>query len=206
MTNRNRNDGPVALHEKLLTLVRPLLQELDGASRAGDAERIGRIAARLLGKPSDTRELLLFTWLHPIASWLGKPGNFSRAVLGLSPEVTERELLEVLDVSRSLPNPKTPLGIAFASALAIDGAGVRGTLALLARARREGLAIDEAVDNLLAEPVVAPPFLSEHAVRWFAARRRKSLMFLELAVKERQLSDRTEDEDAQRDAGAAVLS
>lgn len=183
--------------EKLLTFVRPLLQDLDGASREGDAERIGAIAARVLrSSHGETRELLLLTWLHPIAGWLSKPGNFSRAAITLAPDVAEHEIRDALTIIRSLQHPSDPLAIAFASAIAIDEAGVRGGLVQLARARREGMTIDEAVEALLAQPTVAPPFLPQNAARWFLSRRRRRMHFLELCAAERELSDHRAD-DAQ---------
>jgi hypothetical protein len=145
-----------ALRERLQAFLRPHYQDLDGASRSDDAERIGAIARRLT-EPS--RELELLILFHPLGSWLEKLGNLSRVLLAVG-DVTENELRRAAMSIRRLDAPETEAERAIASAILIDGAGVRGLAERLSRSRREGQTI---VDVISKEPPVAPEWMNDTA-------------------------------------------
>src|SRR5258707_12865191 len=74
--------------DALRRFLRPLCQDLDGVSRADDAERIARIAHALHPRRSPALELLL--GFHLLGSWLDKVGNLSRTALNTG--ISEGEL------------------------------------------------------------------------------------------------------------------
>jgi hypothetical protein len=148
------------------SFLRPLYQDLDGASRFEDVERIAAIARRLY-TPADERSFELLLLFHGLGRWLEKVGNLSRAVLttGLS----EADLRATAASIRRLDDPSTDAERAVASALLIDSAGVRGFAERLSRSRREGSSVQDVVRNALAESVV-PAWVPESAREWLAAR------------------------------------
>jgi len=150
----------------LESFLRPLYQDLDGASRFDDVERVGAIARRLY-VPIDDRSFELLLLFHGLGRWLEKVGNLSRAVLttGLS----ETELRATASSIRRLDNPSTDAERAVAAALLIDGAGVRGFAERLSRSRREGSSVQDVVRNALAEAVV-PDWVPGSAREWLARR------------------------------------
>jgi hypothetical protein len=153
----------------LQSFLRPLYQDLDGASRFDDVERIAAIARRLYSPATDAEarafELLLL--FHGLGRWLEKVGHLSRAVLttGLS----EPELRGTAASIRRLDNPSTDAERAVAAALLIDGAGVRGFAERLSRSRREGSSVQDVVRNALAD-VVVPGWVPSNALTWLAKR------------------------------------
>jgi hypothetical protein len=150
----------------LHSVLRPLYQDLDGASRFDEIERVAAIARRLY-VPVDERSFELLLLFHGLGRWLEKVGNLSRAVLttGLS----EGELRATAASIRRLDDPSTDAERAVAAALLIDSAGVRGFAERLSRSRREGSSVPDVVRNALAD-VIEPPWLPENARAWLAAR------------------------------------
>jgi hypothetical protein len=153
----------------LESFLRPLYQDLDGASRFDDVERIAAIARRLYSPAgdADSRAFDLLLLFHGLGRWLEKVGNLSRAVLttGLS----ESELRATAASIRRIDDPSTDAERAVASALLIDGAGVRGFAERLSRSRREGSSVQDVVRNALAEAVV-PAWVPGSARAWLARR------------------------------------
>lgn len=121
---------------KLEDFVRPLYQDLDGASRFDAVERAGRIA-RELAPPS--RELDLLILFSGLGKWLEKPRNFSRVILNA--DISDDELRATVASLRRLETPQTDAERAVAAAMLVDAAGVRGFAERLAHARREGISI-----------------------------------------------------------------
>ena len=91
------------LRERLQSFLRPHYQDLDGASRSDDAERIGAIARRLT---APSRELELLILFHPLGSWLEKLGNLSRVLLAVG-GVNENELRRTAASIRRLDAPES---------------------------------------------------------------------------------------------------
>jgi len=150
----------------LRSFLRPLYQDLDGASRFDDVERVAAIARRLYS-PVDDRAFELLLLFHGLGRWLEKVGNLSRAVLttGLS----ETELRATAASIRRLDDPSTDAERAVAAALLIDGAGVRGLAERLSRSRREGSSVLDVVRNALAD-AIEPAWVPENARAWLASR------------------------------------
>ncbi len=150
----------------LQSFLRPLYQDLDGASRFDDVERVAAIARRLY-EPVDERSFELLLLFHGLGRWLEKVGNLSRAVLTTG--IPESELRAVAASIRQLDDPSTDAQRAVAAALLIDGAGVRGFAERLSRSRREGSSVQDVVRNTLADAVV-PAWVPENARSWLARR------------------------------------
>ena len=114
------------LRLSLETFLRPFYQDLDGASRFDDVERIARIARKLYTPPeSDARAFELLLFFHRLGTWLEKVGHLSRTLLGV-PGVTDAELRQTAASIRRLDAPATDAERAVAAAVLIDCAGVRG--------------------------------------------------------------------------------
>ncbi len=158
-----------ALRQRLEAFLRPLYQDLDGASRFGEIERVASIARRLYVPSKDDQEafelLLLF---HGLGRWLEKVGNRSRAVLTIG--LSDSALRATAASIRRVDEPSTDGERAVAAALLVDAAGVRGLAERLARARREGSSVLDVIRNTLADSV-DPEWLPEQARRWLAVRR-----------------------------------
>lgn len=150
----------------LQSFLRPLYQDLDGASRFDDVERVAAIARRLY-VPADNRSFELLLLFHGLGRWLEKVGNLSRAVLttGLS----EGELRATAASIRRLDDPLTDAERAVAAALLIDSAGVRGLAERLSRSRREGSSVLDVIRNALAD-AIEPAWLPENARAWLTSR------------------------------------
>lgn len=174
--------------EAIVRFVRPLLQDLDGQSRLPEVERVARIASRLTDDLDEMKNRDLLFYLHPLGSWLRKPGNRSRALLALSGIVSDKELFRVENSISRLEAPQTISEIALASAMLIDRAGVRGAVQQLASARREGLTIDEAVQKLL-EDEPAPSWMPENALELWNQRRKARAGFIHSFQNETELRD-----------------
>jgi hypothetical protein len=81
--------------------------------------------------------------------------------------VSENELRRTAMSIRRLDTPVSEAERAIASAILIDGAGVRGLAERLSRSRREGQTIIDVVRN---EPITPPEWMSETAREWLAKR------------------------------------
>ncbi|HEV7570456.1 MAG TPA: hypothetical protein VGQ21_03065 [Thermoanaerobaculia bacterium] len=150
----------------LHSFLRPLYQDLDGASRFDDVERVAAIARRLY-VPVDDPSFELLLMFHGLGRWLEKVGNLSRAVLTTG--ISEADLRATAASIRRLDNPSTDAERAVAAALLIDSAGVRGFAERLSRSRREGSSVQDVVRNALADLVV-PSWVSCIAREWLARR------------------------------------
>ncbi|HXG58951.1 MAG TPA: hypothetical protein VNL91_08000 [Thermoanaerobaculia bacterium] len=148
---------------RLASFVRPLYIDLDGVSRFEEVERIATIARDLYvprdGEESRAFEILLI--FHRLGGWLEKVGNISRTLLACGGEVTEEELRRTARSIRRLSTPSSEIERAVASAVRIDEAGLRGLAERFARARREGLSIDEVARAALAGTEVPEWFTDE---------------------------------------------
>jgi hypothetical protein len=151
----------------LQSFLRPLYQDLDGASRFDDVERVAAIARRLYVPSSDSRAFELLLLFHGLGRWLEKVGNLSRAVLTTA--IPEADLRATAASIRRLDDPSTDAERAVAAALLIDSAGVRGFAERLSRSRREGSSVQDVVRNALAE-VMVPEWMPSNAREWLAAR------------------------------------
>ena len=151
----------------LQSFLRPLYQDLDGASRFDDVERVAAIARRLYTPATDARAFELLLLFHGLGRWLEKVGNLSRAVLTTG--IPEGELRAIAASIRRLDDPSTEAERAVASALLIDSAGVRGFAERLSRSRREGNSVEDVVRNALAEAIM-PAWVPDVARDWLAKR------------------------------------
>ncbi|HXH39961.1 MAG TPA: hypothetical protein VNN08_15125 [Thermoanaerobaculia bacterium] len=159
-----------ALRQRLESFLRPLYQDLDGASRFDEIERVAAIARRL-HVPANAGEVHAFELLllfHGLGRWLEKVGNLSRAVLTIG--LPEGELRKTAASIRALDEPSTGAERAVAAALLIDSAGVRGLAERLSRSRREGSSVLDVVRNALAD-AAEPEWLPESARQWLRQRR-----------------------------------
>jgi hypothetical protein len=158
------------LRLSLETFLRPFYQDLDGASRFDDVERIARIAHKLyVPAEGDARAFELLLLFHRLGPWLEKVGNLSRTLLGVS-GLTETELRQTAAAIRRLGAPVTAAERAIAAAVLIDGAGVRGLTELFGRARREGNSLMDVLRAALSD-VSVPEWLSPQAQEWLHRRR-----------------------------------
>lgn len=158
------------LRQRLETFLRPYYQDLDGASRFDDVERIARIARRLHSpSAADERAFELLLLFHRLNTWLEKVGHLSRTLLGV-PGLSEVELRETARSIRRLDSPTTDAERAVAAAVLIDNAGVRGLVELFARARREGNSTMDVLRASLAD-VEVPEWLPSGAEELLHARR-----------------------------------
>jgi hypothetical protein len=158
------------LRLRLETFLRPFYQDLDGASRFDDVERIARIARSLYTPPEgDARAFELLLLFHRLGTWLEKVGNLSRTLLGVS-GLTETELRQTAASIRRLDAPVTDAERAIAAAGLIDSAGVRGLTEQFGRARREGNSLMDVLRASLSD-VTVPDWLSPIAEEWLHARR-----------------------------------
>lgn len=167
--------------QRATAFVRPLYQDLDGASRFDEVERVARIARRLHPEPTRMFELLIL--FHGLGKWLDRVGSVSRALLAV-PGLTEGEMQEIVGSIRRLENPQTESERAIAAAQLVDAAGVRGLIQRFITARREGLTVVEVVREELARDAVVPDWLPPQAADMIAERRRKRLELCEQILNE----------------------
>jgi hypothetical protein len=158
------------LRQRLDTFLRPLYQDLDGASRLGEVERIAAIARRLyVPSPADEQAFELLLLFHRLGRWLEKVGNLSRVLLTI-PSLTEADLHQTAASIRRLEEPVGAAERAVAAAILIDEAGVRGLTERFSRARREGSSTMDVVRAAVAD-VWVPEWLPEKAEGWLHTRR-----------------------------------
>jgi hypothetical protein len=158
------------LRARLETFLRPFYQDLDGASRFDDVERIARIARKLYAPAEpDERAFELLLLFHRLGTWLEKVGNRSRTLLGVA-GLDEHELRHVAASIRRLDAPVTPAERAIAAAILIDNAGVRGLTEQFGRARREGNSLMDVLRAALSD-VAVPEWLPPQAEEWLHSRR-----------------------------------
>jgi hypothetical protein len=177
------------LKQRLETFLRPYYQDLDGASRFDDVERIARIARRLYSPAAADEErvfelLLLF---HRLGPWLEKVGHLSRTLLGVS-GLTDAELRQTAASIRRLDAPVTEAERAVAAAVLIDSAGVRGLTELFGRARREGNSLMDVLRASLSD-VDVPEWLPRGAEEWLHARREARREVCRKLLEEMELED-----------------
>lgn len=155
----------------LQSFLRPLYQDLDGASRQEEVDRIAKIARRLYSPATaaDARAFELLLVFHPLGKWLDKVGNLSRTLLAVD-GVNEAELRQTAASIRRLEDPTTEPERAVAAAVLIDDAGVRGLTDRLLHARREGSNALDVVRAVMAD-VDEPDWLPANARPWLHARR-----------------------------------
>src|SRR5882724_1933021 len=102
--------------QRLESFLRPLYQDLDGASRFEEIERVATIARRLHvpSNEGDSRHFELLLLFHGLGRWLEKVGNLSRAVLTIG--LSESELRQTAGSIRNLAAPSTDAERALAAA------------------------------------------------------------------------------------------
>ncbi|MEO8378193.1 MAG: hypothetical protein ABI779_00890 [Acidobacteriota bacterium] len=170
--------------------LRPLYQDLDGASRVAEVERIAAIARKLYTPPTEeTRAFELLLRFHGLGRWLEKMGNVTRTVLAV-PGLTEGELRRTAASIARLGEPASPGERAVAAARLIDGAGVRGLTELVAGARREGNSLMDVLRAALSD-VAVPDWLPPRAEEWLHRRREARRQACRRLLEELQLEDLT---------------
>ncbi|HYK03366.1 MAG TPA: hypothetical protein VE974_16520 [Thermoanaerobaculia bacterium] len=174
--------------KQLETFLRPYYQDLDGASRFDDVERIAKIARRLYPPAADdARAFELLLLFHRLGPWLEKVGHLSRTLLGV-PGLTEAELRQTAASIRRLDAPVTKAERAVAAAVLIDNAGVRGLTELFGRARREGNSLMDVLRASLSD-VEVPEWLPDGAEEWLHARRESRREVCRKLLEEMSLED-----------------
>jgi hypothetical protein len=176
------------LRRRLETFLRPLYQDLDGASRMDEVERIGGIARRLhTPSPDEERAFELLILFHRLGKWLEKVGNASRTALVVQ-GVTEGELRRTAASIARLHAPVSEAERAVAAAVLVDEAGVRGLTEHFTRARREGMSLMDVLRNALSD-VSVPEWLPEGAEEWLHERREARRAVCRRLLEELQLED-----------------
>ena len=172
--------------EKVTAFVRPLYQDLDGASRLDQIDRIAAIA-RLFHRPEtedgETHFELLLRF-QGLQKWLEKIGNFSRTTLALRGVVKEEAIGEVLRSLRRAETPESPAERALAAARLIEESGAHGLALRLSSARREGSSIAELARDVLANETTPPEWMSHEARSLLATRRARAKQFCEEVLSE----------------------
>jgi hypothetical protein len=160
-----------ALRQKLELFLRPFYQDVDGASRFDEVERLAAIAHKLYtpATDADARAFELLLLFHRLGRWLEKVGNLSRTVLTVE-GLTEAELHRTAAAIRRLDEPTTDAERAVAAAMLIDDAGVRGLTDRFTRARREGSSAMDVVRNAVAD-VFVPEWMPPRGEAWLHTRR-----------------------------------
>ena len=145
------------MFEQLLTVLRPIYQDLDGITHEAEIDRVSQIARMLV---ESTRELDLLLLLYPAVKWLEKPRNFSR--VALTGGVPEDELRATLASIRRFPHPQSREERAVASAILIDRSGLRGLAESFAFARREGRSVADVAREAIADNTI-PEWMDDRA-------------------------------------------
>jgi hypothetical protein len=173
----------------LETFLRPLYQDVDGASHADEIDRIAKIARRIYqpATPEDERSLDLLLRFHRLGTWLEKVGNLTRTALAVD-DVSEPELRRTAASIRRLENPVTEAERAVAAAILVDSAGVRGLAEQFTRARREGSSQMDVLRNVLSD-VWVPEWLPTAAEEWLHARREARREVCKRLLEELDLDD-----------------
>lgn len=181
------------LRRRVESFLRPLHQDLDGASTMGEVERISAIARRLHTPPTEeARPFELLLLFHRLGRWLDRVGNISRTTLAVE-GLTELELRRTAASIRRLGAPESAAERAVAAALLIDGAGVRGLTEHVASARREGNSLMDVIRTAVSD-VAVPDWLPAGAEAWLRRRREARrevcrMLLEELAVEDLPVSD-----------------
>lgn len=173
----------------LASFLRPLYQDVDGASHTDAMERISKIARRLYQPPTPAaeRDLDLLLRFHRLGNWLDKMGNLTRTALAVE-DISGAELRRTAASIKRLDAPVTEAERAVAAATLIDGAGVRGLAEHFAHARREGASQMDVLRNVLAD-VFVPEWMSEQAEEWLHARREARRQFCKRLLEELAVED-----------------
>jgi hypothetical protein len=168
---RSYRHNAILARVELDAFLKPLYQDLDGASRSDEVERIARIARKLHAPANreDARAFELLLRFHRLGRWLERVGNVSRAALAVE-GLTEAELRRTAASIQRLEDPVTEAERAVAAAMMIDEAGVRGLTEHFARARREGNSLMDVLRAALSD-VAVPDWLPPRAEEWLYARR-----------------------------------
>jgi hypothetical protein len=168
--------------------LRPLYQDLDGASRVAEVERIATLARRIYAPPAEeARSFELLLRFHRLGRWLEKVGNLTRTALAVR-DVSQEELRRAAGSIARLESPVSEAERAVAAAVLIDGAGVRGLTELFTRARREGNSMMDVLRSALSD-VVVPDWLSPRAEGWLHQRREARRELCRRLLEELQLED-----------------
>jgi hypothetical protein len=172
------------LLQRLQQLVTPLYQDLDGASRLDQVNRVSGIARRMYQPPDQpTRQqfelLLLFQGL---GSWLERVGSLSRVMLAAGPSLAEQDLRQVARSLQRLGSPSTDAERALAAARLIDQAGLRGLAERIASARREGVTVEQIAEN--PSSLQRPEWLDPAAREWIERRAAKRRQFCQSLLAE----------------------
>lgn len=158
------------LRRRLESYLLPLYQDLDGASRFEEVERIASIARGLYAPAEgEARSFELLLLFHRLGRWLEKVGHLSRTALSVE-GLSEAELRTTASSIAHLDTPRTEAEKAVAAAVLIDGAGVRGLTELFTRSRREGSSRMDVLRQALAD-VEVPEWISPVAEQWLHVRR-----------------------------------
>lgn len=176
-----------SLRERLVAFLLPYYQDLDGASRFDQVERIETIARRLcVPPPEQEREFQLLLLFHRLGTWLEKVGNLSRTVLATG--VAETELRRTAASIRRLDDPRTDIERAVGAATLIDSSGVHGLIERFGRARREGSSLMDVVREAVSD-TTAPDWIPPAAEEWLHQRREARREVCRRLLEELELAD-----------------
>ena len=181
------------LRARLEDFLRPLHQDLDGASRFDEVERIAAIARRLHSPAAgEERAFELLLLLHRLGKWREKVGNISRTVLAVG-DIGEGDLRRTAASIRRLDAPQSAAERAVAAAILIDSAGVRGLTERFAGARREGNSLMDVL-RAAASDTLVPDWLPLAAEAWLHSRREARREVCRRLLEELALEDEPQDQ------------
>lgn len=153
------------VRERLVHLIRPLHQDLDGLSHFEEIGRTSALARRFYRSTTSAEDrhfelMLLFQRLGP---WLLKVGNLSRTLLVSRAEVNEMDLRRVSQSLARLEAPQSEAEIALSTAMLIESCGARALVERFTRARREGLTARGVAEEILSASAPDRIWLVEEA-------------------------------------------
>lgn len=153
------------VRDRLVALIRPQHQDLDGLSHFEEVERTARLARQLYRKsgPAADRHFELMLLFQRLGPWLRKVGNLSRTLLVSRPEVEELDLRRVAQSLGRLETPESESEIALAAAQLIESCGLRALVERFNRARREGLTVRLVADEVIGAAIPDRPWLTDEA-------------------------------------------
>lgn len=153
------------VRERLVLLIQPLHQDLDGLSHYEEIGRTSALARRFYRSttPEEDRHFELILLFQRLGPWLLKVGNLSRTLLVSRPDVNEMDLRRVSQSLARLDGPKSEAERALSTAMLIESCGARALVERFTRARREGLTARGVAEEILSASAPDRPWLVEEA-------------------------------------------
>lgn len=179
------------LEERIVRFVKPLYSDLDGVSHLDRVSRVITIARRLHQPPvrDEAVDFTLLLFFQDLRRWLERAGNLSRTAIAVGPPVTEQRLRKLLGSLGRLESPRSDAERALASAQLVEKSGASGFAEQLARARREGLSMEEVARSEASVPSSAPDWIHPAATDLLAARVRSRVAVAKMIGAEIELVD-----------------